>query len=142
MAAFMGQRQVRHKVPASIGWQQAWTAEGRRAILWLPVLMGFGIWLYFTLEHEPDPLWCALTALPTAALVSGMARRGGLAVLALALVLSAFGAGFSLASLAAHRAQAPMLSGPIQETVEGRLGRTPGAARSGRDLWSRPARDA
>ncbi len=121
MAAFMGQRQVRHKAPEKIGWQRAWADEGRRAILWLPVLMGCGIWLYFELEREPDPLWCALTALPMAALVSGAARRAGLAALALALVLAAFGAGFSLALLSAHRAEAPMLSGPIQETVEGRV---------------------
>ena len=121
VAAFMGQRQVRHKVPGKIGWERVWTAEGRRAILWLPVLMGCGIWLYFALEREPDPLWCALTALPVAALASGGARRAGLAALALALVLAAFGAGFSLALLAAHRAQAPMLSGPIEETVEGRV---------------------
>ena len=117
----MGQRKARHKVPGRIDWQRVWTAEGRRAILWLPVLMGCGIWLYFALDREPDPLWSALTALPVAALVSGMARRAGLAALALALVLSAFGAGFSLALLAAHRAEAPMLSGPIEETVEGRV---------------------
>ncbi len=66
---FMGQRKARHKVPGRIDWQRVWTAEGRRAILWLPVLMGCGIWLYFALEREPDPLWCALTALPVAALI-------------------------------------------------------------------------
>ncbi len=117
----MGQRMARHKVPERIDWQRVWTAEGRRAILWLPVLMGCGIWLYFALKREPDPLWCALTAVPLAALAGGMARRAGLAALALALVLAAFGAGFSLALFAAHRAQAPMLSGPIEETVEGRV---------------------
>ncbi len=117
----MGQRMARHKVPGRIDWQRVWTAEGRRAILWLPVLMGCGIWLYFALDREPDPLWCALTAVPVAALASGMARRAGLAALALALVLAAFGAGFSLALFAAHRAQAPMLSGPIEETIEGRV---------------------
>ena len=67
MAAFMGQRQVRHKVPGKIGWERVWTAEGRRAILWLPVLMGCGIWLYFALAREPDPLRSAPTALPAAA---------------------------------------------------------------------------
>ena len=117
----MGQQKARHKVPGRIDWQRVWTAEGRRAILWLPVLMGCGIWLYFALEREPDPLWCALTALPVVALAGGVARRAGLAAMALALALSAFGAGFSLAALAAHRAEAPMLSGPIEETVEGRV---------------------
>ncbi len=98
-----------------------WMAEGRRAVLWLPVLMGGGIWLYFALDAEPDPAWCGLAALPLAALVSGLARRAGLAALALALALAAFGAGFSLAVWSAHRAAAPVLAGPVQETVDGRV---------------------
>jgi competence protein ComEC len=117
----MGQVRAGHKVPGRIDWQRVWTAEGRRAILWLPVLMGSGIWLYFTFDQEPDPLWSALTALPVAALLSGMARRTGLAMLALSLALAAFGAGFSLALLSAHRAEAPTLSSPIEETIEGRV---------------------
>jgi competence protein ComEC len=117
----MGQVAARHKVRARIDWQRVWTAEGRRAILWLPVLMGAGIWLYFVPDREPDPLWCALTALPVMALAGGLARRAGLATMALALALAAFGAGFSLALLAAHRAEAPMLSGPVEETIEGRV---------------------
>ena len=82
-----------------INWQRVWISEGWRAVPWLPVLMGAGIWLYFALDREPDPLWCVLTALPVAALLGGIARRAGLT--ALALALSAFGAEFSLASLAA-----------------------------------------
>ncbi|MFQ5567747.1 MAG: ComEC/Rec2 family competence protein, partial [Paracoccaceae bacterium] len=121
MAAFMGQRKAGHKASGRIDWQRAWAAEGRRAILWLPVLMGGGIWLYFAPDREPDPLWCALTAVPVAALAGGLARRAGLAALALAAALAAFGAGFSLALLAAHRVEAPMLSFPIEETVEGRV---------------------
>jgi competence protein ComEC len=117
----MGQVAARHKVRARIDWQRVWTAEGRRAILWLPVLMGAGIWLYFALDREPNPLWCELTALPVMALAGGLARRAGLATMALALALAAFGAGFSLALLAAHRAEAPMLSGPVEETIEGRV---------------------
>jgi len=121
----MGQETVTHKVPAKtttkIDWLSVWTTEGRRAILWLPVLMGCGIWLYFSFDREPNPLWCALVALPIGALVSGIARRAGLAALALALALAAFGAGYGLATLAAHRVHAPMLSGPIEETVEGRV---------------------
>jgi len=88
---------------AEIDWLSLWHAEGRRAILWLPVLMGGGIWLYFALDREPDPRWCALVALPFAALASGFARRAGLAVLALAMAMTAFGGGFALAVLAAPR---------------------------------------
>lgn len=98
-----------------------WRAEGRRAVLWLPVLMGAGIWLYFALGHEPDPAWCALTVLPLATLASGAARRAGLAASALALALTAFGGGFSLALLSAHRAAAPVMPERMQETVDGRV---------------------
>jgi competence protein ComEC len=114
----MGQDSTAHKVR---GWAAVWAAEGRRAVLWLPVLMGGGIWLYFALAAEPDPGWCALTALPVGLLLSGYGRRMGLIVLAPALALAAFGAGFSLAVLSAHRAAAPVLAGPVQETVEGRV---------------------
>ena len=110
----MGQDGAGHKVQARIDWLSLWTAEGRRAILWL---MGGGIWLYLALAREPDPVWCALTTLPLAALLSGAARRAGLA----ALALTAFGGGFSLAVLAAHRAAVPMLSAPTEKTVEGRV---------------------
>ncbi len=119
--AFMGQVKAGHKVGGRIDWAALWAADGRRAVLWLPVLMGAGVWLYFALDREPDPAWCGLVALPLAALVSGLARRTGLAALGLALALTAFGAGFSLAVLSAHRAAAPALSGPVQETVEGRV---------------------
>lgn len=124
--AFMGQVRTGHKVPGRkvpgrMGWAAFWQAEGRRAVLWLPVLMGAGVWLYFALDREPHPAWCTLTALPVAALVSGLARRAGLAGLTLALALTAFGAGFSLALLSAHRAAAPVLPGQIAETVDGRV---------------------
>gem|GEM_PF-5273718 len=119
----MGQDGAGHKVQARIDWLSLWTAEGRRAILWLPVLMGGGIWLYLALARKPDPVWCALTTLPLAALLSGAAWRAGLA--ALALALTAFGGGFSLAVLAAHRAAAPMLSAPTEKTVRAAFGPCP-----------------
>jgi len=121
--ALMGQDGAGHKVQARIDWLSLWTAEGRRAILWLPVLMGGGIWLYLALARKPDPVWCALTTLPLAALLSGAAWRAGLA--ALALALTAFGGGFSLAVLAAHRAAAPMLSAPTEKTVRAAFGPCP-----------------
>lgn len=117
----MGQERVTHKVPGTIDWPNVWTTEGRRAILWLPVMMGGGIWLYFAFEREPNPLWSALTVLPVAVLASGIARRAGFAALALALAMAALGTGYSLATFSAYRAQAPMLSEPVEETIEGRV---------------------
>ncbi|HUF87774.1 MAG TPA: ComEC/Rec2 family competence protein [Thermohalobaculum sp.] len=119
--ALMEQVAAGHKARARLGWAELWAAEGRRAVLWLPVLMGAGIWLYFALDREPDPAWCALAAPPLAALVSGLARRAGLAGLALALALAALGGGFTVALVSAHRAAAPVLAAPVQETVEGRV---------------------
>ena len=117
----MGQERATHKVPGKIDWLSVWTTEGRRAILWLPVLMGCGIWLYMAFDREPNPLWCALTIAPAMALASGIARRAGFTVLAPTLALAALCAGYSLATLAAYRAQAPVLSGPIEQTIEGRV---------------------
>jgi competence protein ComEC len=117
----MGQDRAGHKVQGRIDWPRVWRDEARRAILWLPVLMGGGIWLYFGMEREPDPRWCALAGLPVATLASGLARRARWVALALCLGLTAFGSGFGLAVLAAHRAEAPALAGPIEETIEGRV---------------------
>lgn len=121
----MEQVATAHKFSRRIGWAELWTrfcvGEGRRAALWLPVLMGAGIWFYFALEREPDAIWCALTILPLAPLITGTARRAGPATLAFTLAFTAFGSGFSLAVLSAHRAAAPVLTGEVQETVDGRV---------------------
>lgn len=117
----MGQDRAGHKVLGQIDWPRAWAAEARRAILWLPVVVGGGIWVYFSLANEPDPWWCALLAAPVALVASGVARYAGWLVLAVSVALSAFAAGFSLALLSAHLAQAPVLDRQIEETVEGRV---------------------
>ena len=62
-------------------------AEQERWFLWLPVMFGAGIALYFLLPVEP---WAAAATLPTvAALVVHLAhRRGGVATLATAALLA------------------------------------------------------
>ncbi|HSF94963.1 MAG TPA: ComEC/Rec2 family competence protein [Thermohalobaculum sp.] len=117
----MGQDRAGHKVSGRGDWPRLWAQEARRAILWLPVLMGAGIWLYFALDAEPDPLWCAPALMPALLAATGLARRAGWVALAGTLALAALGVGFSLAVLAAHRVDAPILSGPVEETIEGRV---------------------
>ncbi len=124
--AFMGQERAGHKVAGRLGLgvpdlDAIWRSEARRAILWLPVAMGAGVWLYFWLDREPSPIWCALILLPVGALLPGRIHRAGFSAVAVALALTAFGAGFCFASWAAHRAHAPILAAPIDETVEGRV---------------------
>jgi len=141
--AFMGQERAGHKVADRLelgvpDLAAIWRSEARRAILWLPVAMGAGVWLYFWLDREPSPLWCALILLPVWALLGGRTHRAGFAAVAVALALTAFGAGFGFASWAAHRAHAPILAAPIEETVEGRvLGLSKSASGAPRALLDR-----
>ncbi len=120
----MGQERAGHKVPARAGLADFSVVPAggvRRMALWLPVLMGIGIWAYFALDREPDPRWCWLAAPPLAALLSGTARQGGMAAMAAAAALSALSGGFALAVWSTQRAAAPVLPAPVQETVEGRV---------------------
>src|SRR5579883_241271 len=78
-------------------------AERDRLVLWLPVFMGVGVLVYFSLRAEP-PTWAgaaiAVPALGGAVLVRGAGRR----VLA---ALAAFGLGLASAQFATMRAPPP-----------------------------------
>ncbi len=117
----MGQERAGHKVPRRVRWPVLGAAGARRAMLWLPVLLGTGIWFYFALGREPDPRWCWLAAPPLAAILTGAARRAGLVGMAAALAMAALAGGFALALWSTHRAAAPVLAATMQETVEGRV---------------------
>lgn len=86
-------------------------AERDRWFLWVPVLYGAGIGLYFALPAEP---WLA-TGLAPAILVAtlwGVFQRGTLAVAGLAALLS-LAAGFAAAKLRADWVRAPILERPM-----------------------------
>jgi len=95
-------------------------AERDRWALWLPVLFGAGIALFFALPASPP--WWAGPVVAAAALASGWAlaaRPGGL-LLAAALVAAA--AGFTAADLRTRAVAAPVLAerlGPV--AVTGRI---------------------
>jgi competence protein ComEC len=67
-------------IPTAYGavlWQRArdaFAAERDRWILWLPVLVGFGIAVYFALESEPPP-WLGTLLLPACAAAAALAIR-------------------------------------------------------------------
>src|SRR5690242_18056027 len=93
-------------------------AERERWPLWLPVLIGAGIGIYFSLPREP-PLWlgAALVAAACVGLVLGWryAATLGAALLALAI-------GFAAAQFETWSVAAPVLQerlGPV--VIEGRL---------------------
>lgn len=117
----MGQEGRQDKVRLAPDFARLYATESRRFVLWLPVLMGLGIWIYFALETEP-PAWVALTALvPACWLVTGHPRRTGFAALTLAWMLAASSIGFALALVSARLADAPRIAYPLGETVEGRV---------------------
>ena len=93
--------------------------ESRRAVLWLPVLLGLGIWIYFALAREPEvrtgSVWAVLLFVLVTCWRSGLWFR--LPVIA-ALTVSL---GYGLALWSAHRADAPQIRFPVGETVEGRV---------------------
>ncbi len=97
-----------------------WLAERERWPLWVPVLVGAGIGLYFWLTVEP-PLAPALVAAALAMLVAALAiraqRHAAPAVAAAALTL-----GFAAAALQSWWVAAPVLGHRLNGvTIEGRL---------------------
>jgi len=95
-------------------------AEGERCLLWLPVLFGAGIGIYFVLKVEP-PLWPGLAAAVAGAGAAWAARRHA-GWREAALAFTALAAGFALMRETAWERQAPMLQrrlGPV--AVSGRV---------------------
>lgn len=109
-----------NKVANPIGLDRLYAEEGRRAVLWLPVLLGVGVWAYFALPQEPDWRLAALPLLPAAVLMIGRARRR-FWLLAPALGGCAVALGFAAAMVEARSVAAPVLAGAVEETVDGRV---------------------
>src|SRR5690625_7852352 len=82
-AGFMGQGGLPDKVGLTPIFERFYRDESRRFVLWLPVLLGIGIGIYFGLEAEPAPAWGWLFVLPFALIEIGRAscrERVGIAV--------------------------------------------------------------
>ncbi|MEM8624721.1 MAG: ComEC/Rec2 family competence protein [Pseudomonadota bacterium] len=94
--------------------------EFRRAVLWLPVGIGLGIWAYFAWPAEP-PVMAILAPLPGLMLLALPIVRRFMLLRVLALVALALGLGFALALGAAVRAEGPRLGAPVTATLEGRV---------------------
>lgn len=100
-------------------------AQRERIILWVPVLIGLGISLYFSLKFEPPPIVGAAVFL-TGGILWLLARRGrGAGFYAAALILGMLtlaAGGFCSAQMRTMLVKSPVLdraTGPV--TVEGRI---------------------
>ncbi|MEM9012170.1 MAG: ComEC/Rec2 family competence protein [Pseudomonadota bacterium] len=99
----------------------AWLEPQRSVlVLWTPVGLGIGIWLYFLSPVEPPPYWVGVGV--AVALLPAIAfwRRG---LLASTLGLAGFVLmlGFGLATLRAHLVAAPVLEESYRGPVIGRI---------------------
>lgn len=101
-------------------WHRAIALELRRAILWLPVIMGAGIALYFAWDREP-PGWTVWTALVPAAGLAWRPARLHLAARCVLMALAALATGHGAALVSARLADAPVLQRPAAITLEGRV---------------------
>ncbi|MBT5945896.1 MAG: ComEC family competence protein [Rhodospirillaceae bacterium] len=113
------------------GLWSAFVAERDRWVLWLPVALGIGIWVYFALPREP--VWFAGPIL-LAVSVAGLVALGRGTSLRLMMVLTLFAAmGFSAAQWRAHSAAAPVLDeAQVTTVVTGRVVSVEPAARGPR----------
>lgn len=99
---------------------QIWQAERRRAVLFVPVLVGVGVQLYFLLPFEPPLAWGATgLALPAIAFV--LARGRGGPVLAAAVIVASISAGLGAGVVRAWVVAAPVVAATGSATIEGRV---------------------
>ncbi|HOT83500.1 MAG TPA: ComEC/Rec2 family competence protein, partial [Candidatus Defluviicoccus seviourii] len=111
------------RLQATGGWLAAeFLAERERWALWLPVALGLGIGIYFSLPLEP-PLWLgaaftAVAALGTAAASAWSGRRTAIIVIGVPLTVA--GLGFAAAQVRTHTVAPATLAeriGPLTLTA-------------------------
>jgi competence protein ComEC len=106
--------------------------EAGRGFLWLPVLVGTGILVYFALPSEPS---LVALALATAALVAVAWRlRRRLVAFRLAAALAAIVAGTTLTTLRTITVEAPVLTRETTAVVTGWVAERQAASRGGTRL--------
>ena len=94
--------------------------ERERWVLWLPVLLGLGIGLYFALSGEP-PIWLGLAGIAAALILGRLGRRRTVPLVA-ALGLGVLALGFAAAQWRTVTVEAPVLDHRLGPTgVAGRV---------------------
>lgn len=88
-------------------------ADRSRWPLWLPVMLGTGIGLYFSLPVEPHWAWAGWGVFLAVLLIWGAARHERTAARLVMLFLAVAAIGFSVAKLRAEAVRAPVLARPL-----------------------------
>ena len=105
-------------------WREFWLrtreAERPQLALWLPVLLGVGIALYFAFEREPEA-WIAPAFLAVALAFAVLGRSVG-SVFVASVALAAVSLGFAVAQWRSHDVAAPVLERRLASVaVAGRI---------------------
>lgn len=100
--------------------QTIYASQRSRLVLWVPVLFGIGIALYFAPASEPSVWWSAGFLIPLAGLFL-LRTRERLALRGVLIGCTVMSLGLSTALWDGQRRAAPVISHPIGETVEGRV---------------------
>jgi len=109
---------ARHRLSALSRFRQILGLEQERWFYWLPVLLSFGIGLYFYLPYEPD-LALLVPVIPVILGLAFLLKRSMLSLLLLSSLL-AISMGFGVAKLRTEYIRAPIiLSGTGSVEVEG-----------------------
>lgn len=95
-------------------------AERMAFPLWTPVILGFGVQIYFWLRMEPA-IWTLIWAPILPVLIWAVGWRQLRHVWLLGAVLLLIGSGFALSGLRAHLVAAPVLTEQADATVEGTI---------------------
>lgn len=115
---------------------EGWRADAGRRVLFVPVLMGAGIGIYFALPIEP-PGWAASAGV-LAVVAWLLARRSGLplALVSGTAMIAGISAGFSLAVVRAQTNDIVVLASETRMlTITGRVARLEPAERGRTRVW-------
>ena len=107
-----------NKVLLQALWDRELDGIRRQSLLWLPVLLGLGIGVYFSLRFEPSLYASGLAGIAVLP-VAVFARRDALRVLVLGFFVVLLG--FNHAALRARLVAAPIISAADVVNVEGRI---------------------
>lgn len=100
--------------------KRIWSEERTQVPLWTPVLIGLGVQIYFWLSVEPS-YWASSVAVATPLLVFTVLWRkiARYWLIGFAAILIAIG--FSAAGLRSNIVAAPVMTAPLDATIEGRI---------------------
>lgn len=113
-----------------------WAADAGRRVLFVPVLMGAGIGLYFALKSEPAVWWVGVAFVAAAVWIISRRRDWPGWVVAVSAIVAAGSVGFALVVARAHVNEVSLVASETRLlTIVGRVARLEPAERGRTRVW-------